>query len=447
MTADSRSQLSVLQRRQARRMAYRNAGLWGSGNGLISGTLVIYLATELGAPGIGLGVSLIKAAPQLAGLLRLVAPALIGRLADRKRFCIGSYLLSTVVLSGLPLAAVPGWFASAWVSLVGIVLLWCTYHLLEYLGTVALWAWLADLVPLRIRGRFLGRRERWRVAGQAASMLATALFSIVWNGFYPKDLYPGKVWAGYAIPAALGVGFLIASLLPLAAMPASAAPGPARAAAPLRAILSPFLDRRYLRLLAFGCWLSLCTGLVQSAQEIFPRQVLQFQLPVLLALTIGMRLGQISISPWLGRLADRFGNRRVMLAVVPLIASGTLFYAAASPRQPAWAVGAWVAWIAFAGINICQPNLMLKLAPAEARSAYVAAFYALTGLCVAASTIAGGLLFDYLRDRTFSLLGGRLLLDCYQALFLFGWITRTLGVVILLWVIEPGRKAARGDAT
>jgi len=91
MTADSRSQLTVLQRRQARRMAYRNAGLWGSGNGLISGTLVIYLATELGAPGIGL--------------------------------------------------------------------LWCTYHLLEYLGTVALWAWLADLVPLRIRGRFLGRRE------------------------------------------------------------------------------------------------------------------------------------------------------------------------------------------------------------------------------------------------------------------------------------------------
>ena len=54
---------------------------------------------------------------------------------------------------------------------------------------------------------------------------------------------------------------------------------------------------------------------------------------------------------------------------------------------------------------------------------------------------------DYLRDRTFSLLGGRLLLDCYQVLFLFGWITRTLGVVILLWVIGPGREAARGDAT
>lgn len=439
MNAEPRPLPSVLQRRRARRMGYFNAGLWGTGNGLISGTLVISLANELGAPGIGLGVSLIKAAPQLAGLLRLVAPALIGRLADRKRFCIGCYLASAVVLLALPLAAVSGRLPRTWGSLAAIVLVWCTYHLLEYLGTVALWAWLADLVPVRTRGRFLGRRERWMVAGQAGAMLAAALFSADWMYFYPRNLYPDKLLTGYAIPAFAGVALLMLSQLPLARMPGLSALAAARPAAPLAAILAPFADRRFLRLVAFGCWFSLFNGLSQSAQELYPREVLKIELAAFLVLMTGMRLGQLMISPWLGRMADRYGNRPVMLVALPIVATGTLFYLAATAEQPGWFAGAWVVWIAYAGINVCLPNLMLKLSPGEARAAYVAAFYAVSGLCVAASTIAGGVLFDLLRDRTFtfSLLGRGVVLDCSQAMFLFGWITRTLGVVLLLCVVEP----------
>ena len=56
--------------------------------------LVVYLAMEFDVPGIGLGISLILAAPQLAGMLQLGAPPLIGRLADRKRFCLAAYLLT-----------------------------------------------------------------------------------------------------------------------------------------------------------------------------------------------------------------------------------------------------------------------------------------------------------------------------------------------------------------
>jgi len=440
MTPAEGLRLTVSQRRRARRLGYWNGGLWAAGNGLASSMLVIYLAIELGAPGIGLGVSLIKAAPQLAGLLRLAAPALIGRLARRKPFCIGSYLASAVVLLGLPLAAVPGWLPTAWVALGGIVLLWCSYHLLEYLGTVALWSWLAELVPVRIRGRFIGRRERWMVAGQAAAMLAAALWGYLWNRAWPKDAYPDKVLTGYAIPAVLGACFMIVALVPLAAMPGSRTVRPARAAAPLSAIFAPFLDGRFLRLLVFGCWFSFFNGLAQSAQEIYPRQVLKVELSVFLVLMTAMRLGQLGISPWLGRLADRWGNRPVIFVSLPVVAASSLFFLAASPAQPGWYAGAWAAWIAYAGINVALPNLLLKLSPGQTRAAYVAAYYAVTGLCVAASMIGGGALFDLLRDRTFPLFGGSLLLDHYQLLFLVSWLTRTMGVVLLLWVVEPGKS-------
>ena len=95
--------LTAEGRRRSIRCSYLNGGLWGAGNGLVSTTLVIYLARELGAEQIGLGVSFILAAPLLVGMLRLGGPALIGRMADRKRFCI-SLNGSRWVLGGADLA-------------------------------------------------------------------------------------------------------------------------------------------------------------------------------------------------------------------------------------------------------------------------------------------------------------------------------------------------------
>jgi MFS family permease len=400
---------------------------------------VIYLALEFGAAQVGLGISLIKAAPHLAGLLRLAAPAMIGRLADRRHFCLGSYLLAALVLLSLPLSVAPNWRLSLGTALGAVVLLWCLYHVLEYLGAVALWSWLADLAPLRIRGRFLGRRERWSVAGQAAAMLAAALFSLIW-----RERFPGFVWAGYAISGIAGCCFLMASLIPLARMPGLLPSPQRRQAAPLVSVWKPFGDPEFLRYIAFGCWFSFFNGVVQSAQEIFPRQVLNIPLSLRLTLQTGTRVGQLAVSPTLGRWADRVGNRPVLMACLPVIASSMLFFFVASPACWYWIVGAWVAWIAYAGVNVCQPNLMLKLAPADLRPPYVAAYYTASGLCVAASMIVGGVAFDALRDSfgysPISLLGGALAIDLFQVLFLFGFVTRAMSMLVLLWVREPGGR-------
>ena len=74
-------------------VANLNAGLWATGNGLLSTTLVVYLAIELGAT--GLATSFILAAPRFAGLLRLGVPALMAHIKTRKQLCIASYILGT----------------------------------------------------------------------------------------------------------------------------------------------------------------------------------------------------------------------------------------------------------------------------------------------------------------------------------------------------------------
>ncbi|HVT29113.1 MAG TPA: hypothetical protein VHE81_13950, partial [Lacipirellulaceae bacterium] len=88
----------------AMRLANANAAIWAIGNGLISTLLVIYLAADLGAK--GLAISLILAAPRFAGVLRLGVPALMARLRARKAICISAYVISSVVLCGVPAVAV-----------------------------------------------------------------------------------------------------------------------------------------------------------------------------------------------------------------------------------------------------------------------------------------------------------------------------------------------------
>ena len=139
MSPAESNRLTIRQRRRARKLAYVNGGLWGAGNGMVTTTLVVYLSWELEAK--GLAVSLILAAPQLAGVLRLFAPALIDGLGSRKRFCLRGYVASGLVLLGLPVIATPGRLANINQSLAALVTLWCVYHLLEYLATIALWSW------------------------------------------------------------------------------------------------------------------------------------------------------------------------------------------------------------------------------------------------------------------------------------------------------------------
>jgi len=439
MSGHAEARLTVLQRRRARWLACANGGLWAAGNGLTSSMLVVYLAMEYDVPGFGLAISLILAAPRLAGALRLAAPALIGRLADRKRFCLASYLASGLVLLWLPAAAAPGVLPSATASVGSLVLLWCVYHLFEYLGTVALWSWLADLVPLRIRGRFLGRRQRWMMSGQAAAMLSAGLFSYGWNATFAE----ADRWIGYAIPAGLGACLMIASLLPLARIPAVRS-GAVRRGRTLAAMLAPFRDARFLRLVLFGCWFSFFNGVTQLTQSIYPWRVLGIGLFFMLSAKVGMRIGQLAVSPAVGRLADRWGNRPLMLATLPLVALGPLCYFLSGPQQPDWLArsllaAAWVAWIAYAGLNVCLPNLMLKLSPQESNTPYIATYFSISGLMLAAGTILGGTLFDLLGQWRF-VLPGNVELDYYDYSFLFGWITRTMGVMVLWFVVENGAQ-------
>ena len=431
-------------RRQAIRLAYLNGLLWAIGNGLASTSLVVFLAFEYGAK--GLGISLVLAAPRLVGVLRLATPALIQRVGSRRRLCLGGYLASAIVLAILPIVTAPGTWSSESISLQWLVVCWCLYHLLEFVATVALWSWLGELIPRRIRGRCLGYRERCMLTGSVAAMLASALLTYLWREQRPA----ADIWQAYGISTFAGALCMLAALIPLARIPQLArrdgrdprvADESHSKSAVHSRLLAGLADPRFAALVLFGCWFSFCNGLTQSAQNFFFAKVLGLQLAFKLLLETGQRLGKWSLAPAVGRLCDRHGNKPVLIGSQLLVAAAMLFFAAATPEHTYVVAGAWLLWIAYAGLDIGLPNLMLALSPRERDASFIALYYAASSLCFGLSTILGGWLVDDWRDTAWQL--GGLTLGLFPAIFVLGWLLRSAGVLLLRRIDEraPRREA------
>jgi MFS family permease len=375
----------------------------------------------------GLAISFILAAPRFAGVLRLGVPALIARLQRRKAICIAAYLASAVVLCGVPALAVARSSLDARHALTLVIAAWCIYHLLEYFGTVALWSWLGDLTPRRIRGRLLGKRERALVLGRIAGICGSGAIALTWSSMQPNE----ADWPALSISAATGAVMMLLATIPLAAMPAIQQAPSAVPRRPWRSLAGVLVDRPYRRLLAFSCWFALASGFVLSAQNRY--QVRELEIPYVwtLALSSLMWAGQSVVAPRAGRLTDRYGNRPVMIVSLLVASTGLLFFLAATPQAPWPFAGAYLVWIAYAGLNVGLDNSKLKFASADNNMPYVATYHSVSDFANGIAIICGGLLYDRL------VAGGSDALQLYAQLFFWGWVARTSAVVFLARLIEP----------
>ncbi len=414
---------------------YANALVWALGNGLVSTTLVVYLALSLGASGVA--IACVLAAPRFAGILRVASPAFLAAGIDRKTLCLGGYGLSALVLVLIPAAV---WGTSDATSptdqswrVVLLAVAWCVYHLLEYVAGVALWSWIGDLYPRRLRSRLLGRRERWLTVGRAIGIGLSLLLASAWGLWLPLD----ERWMPLAASASVGAVLMALAIVPLAWMTSRAARPSARPEAPWRTLRRALAETPYRRLLAYSGWLGFANGLSASAQGMYPGRVLGISYQTLQAFQFGMWTGQSSVAAWSGRLVARFGAKRVMMPAQVAVAFGTLCFYLASPDQPWWIALAYLTWVAWAPINIGLDTLKLNLADSENNAPYLAVFHAASDFTNAFTVLGGGLLYDTLAA------GDSQAMRVYAGLFLAGWVGRMLAVPLIARLVEPP-PAGRG---
>ena len=407
--------------------AFNNAFLWGIGNGLFSTSLVIFLIRDIvgGQPTaeVNATIAWIVAAPRIASVLRILTPTLINLTGSRKFFCVTSYTLAPLVLSGIPFL-LPGMIHGPYV-LTMLVVFWCVYHLVEYFGTVALLAWFGDLVPEDARGRFFGRREAWLVAGQTIGFLGVGLYSWGVIETMPKD-FPR--WQAYLLPAYGGLGFFLASVVPLLVLRDDSWRKTSQGLVErLWGILQPIRNRRFFAFVLFGSWVQFSIGLTQATQHRFSIFTLGITMLPALCFATTTRIGQWSLGVRTGKLLDRFGNLRIMSWCLFVISFGSLFYAVAEKSTWWLLLCAAILWIFWVGVNIGISKTILDLAPPTERAAYFALYFALTTLIFALSTLCSGYLFASAEYDRLS--------------FVLSWILRLLAIPLLWWSL--GRQQNR----
>lgn len=418
------------QRRTLRLLIWQGI-LWFLGNALTSGTLVSYLFQDLGASGTQL--SLLLAAPTLAGLLRLLTPAWLARCGSYKPAALRCYAVSYALLALLP--TVVAWGVAegrpdaARLALLGLIV---AHQVLESIGHVVYWAWLAELIPARIRGRFLARRQFWQLVPLPLVLFLGGSYADLWR----DSATPlAKFWA-YGGPVGVGVALLAAATSLLARLPDVACP---RSERPRRLSLAPLRTANFRRWLLWCCAASAANGLTQTAQNIYPRGVLRLGLTENFAFRTAMQVGQAALSLRVGRWCDRWGNVPVLAVCQVLTGSGLTFYLLATPLAPYWLLGAWLLWSAFAGVNVARPNLTLGVVPGAERPAAVALVNGCSDAAYALATLGGGLLFDALAHWSWTPLPGGPPLDRFALFFCGGTLLRIALGPLLIFVREPPR--------
>ncbi len=321
---------------------------------------------------------------------------------------------------------------------------------LQAVGQNVWLAWMADMVPARMRGRFFARRAQLTmIAGLLAGYLvsgAVDLFSetsraAAWLRLHANldsILQPANL--RYLFPLLFALGAFAAVW---ATRIQARQPEPAPTLDPTthdHRLRTAFADPNLRRCLRFGLWWSLATGIGAPFWLPFMLKGLEMTLlNVQVYGTISTVAALVSLRPW-GLLIDRFGNRPAMFVAILMGGLNPLLWLpATSAHHLIVYFEAATSGIMWSGAGVATTNLVLAIAPAAQRQLYSGLFSAASGCGSVVTMLLSGALMPP------GLTLGPWQLAPEQTLFGLTGLARWSALLPLLAIHEP-RARPVGDA-
>src|SRR6266545_604214 len=321
-------------------------------------------------------IGILGALPFLAQLVQLPAARLTARFGARRVALVAVTLSRQAFLPLVLLPFVPvGPGAARGVLLAAAA----AHHVLGIACNNGWVAWMGELVPGRVRGRYFGRRTAiCTAAGAAAALAAGALL----------DRAPG--------PPALAALALVACVAGAASAILMARqhggqprPCAVREGTSFAAVLRAPAARRYVAYLAVS---GAGAGLIVPFAGLYVLRDRALGFTFLSGYGAVSAVARIASARRWGRLVDRDRGLRSAVAVsTALLAASPLLWIASATVGPWLLAGeAMSGGIAAAGAGVAGLAVPLALAPPAARPAYHAVFAISSGLAFAAGAAAAG---------------------------------------------------------
>jgi MFS family permease len=420
LAAEPESHLSKPQIRDSLRASTLDGIFATVFSNIAGGVLLSNFLVELNATPVQIGM--LAAIPMVANLMQPLGAYFSDRTTSRHNYCFWIYaparLIWLLLIGGIALFSY-GKIDSQSLICWTLAIVFAT-NMLGALGSASWLSWLAALVPRRLRGRYFGVRN------SAANL--TSLISIPFAGFM-VSLFPEGSIEGYGVVLFIGVVMGLLSLVfqwgmsdvnpqeQNAAKDAKteSVSSPSQVeASPLEAensttetptSASPSLmtlilkDSNYLRfLLYFGVWM-FSVNLSAPFFNLYMLDNLALDVSwvtIYNSLTAGANL--LMLIFW-GKLADRVGNRFLLLTVGVLVAMTPILWLGTG--TDALSIWLWLPLLhilaggTWAAIDLCNNNIQLGIAPRQNQSSYFAIAAAIAGVSGALGTTAGGFLAQF----------------------------------------------------
>jgi MFS family permease len=376
------------------------------------GVLLTSFLLEVGASSAEIGM--LASIPMLANLMQPIGAYFSEQTTSRHSYCLWIYSISRSLWLGLAIAIfIVGKRHAVSEGLIAIAMgvALCSYFL-GALGSAPWLSWMAAIVPRALRGRYFGLRNSMANLTNLISVPLIGLAVSKWQG--------GSV-QGYGLVLILAVIFGLISLcfqnnmvdvnpqtgqrptisstepsLTLNLMPSDPISLSEFESVPLTRF---WQDSNFLKFLVyFNLW----TFSVNLGAPFFNVYLLNDldleinQVTLYNSLTAGANL--LLLMFW-GRLADRIGNRPILIGVGMVFAVFPLLWLTTSTNP--LSIWVWlpllhiIAGATAAAIDLCTNNLQLGIVPNHSQSIYFGVAAAFAGLSGAMGTTTGGFLAQF----------------------------------------------------
>ncbi len=312
-------------------------------------------------------------------------------------------------------------------------------------------AWISDIIPTRIRGRFFSRRAQYLFF---TGMLTGYVFSFLIDLFQPdRGVISGTAAKILDNPAVLSPHNLKYVFLFLFAFASAVGlyglrilrtqPEKRKEIEHSRMfgyLVDPLKDKNFRKLLIYALWWMFAVGIGAPFWQPFMIKKLGMSMTeIQIYGTINVVSSILSLKFW-GEIIDNFGNKNAMRLAVILGGLNPMIWLFAKPHRY-WmlffeAASAGAMW---AGAGVVAVNFVLAVAPREKQQIYSGIFNAFSGIGMMTTMLLSGLVIPEDPGTTW------LNLQPEQVLFALTGILRWTTQIPLSWIDEPHQKPF-GDA-
>jgi len=375
-------------------------------------------------------VGVMTALPFFAQFVQFPAAWLTSSFGHR-RVALTAVCLSRLVM--FPLAVLP-WLGLSFRAQQHLLLAVAgASALLGVVGNNAWVAWMGELVPRAVRGRFFGRRT-------ALTTLAGTLASLAAGLMMDRLRPPEGVGVGLPLLALASCAMGVVTTLLMASQHDPAPPG-TTARLELRGALVPLKDPVARRVLTYQVAWNAAVGVSAPFFALHSLQNLKMTFVIMALHGAAVAGVRILTAPVWGRVIDRSGAQPVLLACsLGISAIPALWLLPSAGTLWPLLFDVLLAGSLWSGHGLAIFALPLSVAPRKGRPFYLAAFATAGGLAYAAAAAVGGAIAAFLPPQF--MLGGHLWANLH-VLFVLSSVARLGAGLLAFSILEPGTQPVR----